>query len=369
MMQKNSSTRKKAIRTLSYVHAIREAFDQAMFKDKNVIIIGEGVPDPKNIFDSTTNLLEKYGANRVYDMPLSENGITGVCIGAAIRGLRPILIHQRLDFALLSLDQIINNAAKWHYMFNGQSKVPIVIRMIIGRGWGQGPQHSQSYQSIFAHIPGLKVVMPATAHDAKGILLSSIKDNNPIIFIEHRWLHHIEDEVPKDYYEIEIGKAKVIKKGKNITIAAFSYMVVESLIAARLIEKYFKITVEVIDMRSIRPMDSKSVITSVKKTKNLIVADTAYSFCSVASELIYQVTEKCFSFLTKPPTKICSPDYPTPTAQGMTKNYYPGPKEIVKEIIKLLNLEIDQNSLKLLLKESERKGMHDVPNRDFKGPF
>lgn len=356
-------------RRLSFIHAIREAFQMAMKKDKNVVLIGEGVPDPKHIFDSTTNLQEKFGKNRVFDMPLSENGITGVCIGAAIRGLRPILIHQRLDFSILSLDQIINNAAKWHFMFNGQSKVPLVVRMIIGRGWGQGPQHSQSYQSIFAHIPGLKVVMPSNAYDAKGLLLKSIKDNNPVIFIEHRWLHHIEDYVPNKYYEIELGKAKIIKSGKSITLVAFSYMVIESLIAVKALEKYLKINIEVIDMRSVKPLDADTVISSVKKTKNLIVCDTAHSFGSIASELIFQVISNCFNYLHCPPVKICSPDYPTPTAQSLTKNYYPGPIQICSEIMRVLNISAGNEILKSIFKECERKGMHDIPNTDFQGPF
>ena len=192
-MQGPMSMHKIEGRYITYVEAIREALDQAMDLDSSVIVIGEGVPDPKAIFNSTAGLREKYGVERVFDMPLAENGLTGVCIGAAISGMRPVMIHQRIDFALLSVDQLINNAAKWYYMFNGKSNVPLVIRMIVGRGWGQGPQHSQSLQALFALVPGLKVVMPTTAHDAKGMMMAAIKDNNPVIFIEHRWLHHVKD--------------------------------------------------------------------------------------------------------------------------------------------------------------------------------
>ena len=174
-------------REIKFGEAIREAIDICMRDDKSVFIIGEGVPDPRGIFGSTLGLKEKYGGDRVLDMPLSENGMTGVCIGAALKGMRPIMTHQRMDFALLSMDEIINNAAKWHYMFGGKINIPLVVRMIIGRGWGQGAQHSQNLQALFAHIPGLNVIMPTTPYDVKGLLISSVENNNPVIFIEHRW--------------------------------------------------------------------------------------------------------------------------------------------------------------------------------------
>lgn len=357
------------MREISFIDAIREGLDQSMEHDDHVIVIGEGVPDPKNIFNTTKGLQEKYGDQRVFDMPLAENGMTGVCIGAAIRGLRPVLIHQRVDFALLSLDQIINNAAKWHYMFNGKAIVPLVIRMIIGRGWGQGPQHSQSYQAMFAQVPGLKVVMPTTAQDAKGMLIAAIKDNNPVIFIEHRWVHHVVDDVPEHFYEVELGKARVLKEGTDITVAAFSYMVFETIIAAEALEKILGISVEVIDMRSVRPLDTPSVIASVRKTGRLVVADTAYAFGSIASELITSILDDCFDKLKKAPVKICSPDFPTPSSPSMNKDYYPTPRTIAEAIIKMMDIQVEIKKLENLIDEVERKGPHDIPNRDFKGPF
>ena len=188
------------VRELTYAQAIQEGLHQSMEADARVILVGEGVPDPKAIFATTAGLRDRFGSARVFDMPLSENGMTGICIGAALSGLRPVMVHQRIDFALLAMDQLVNNAAKWHYMFDGLANVPLVIRVIIGRGWGQGPQHSQSLQALFAHIPGFKVVLPATAYDAKGMLISAIEDNNPVIFIEHRWLHNIKDAVPAEPY-------------------------------------------------------------------------------------------------------------------------------------------------------------------------
>jgi len=225
-------------RKLRYCQAVNEAIDQCMAKDPNVYIMGLGVPDPKGVFGTTLGLQEKYGSSRVMDMPTAENGMTGIAIGSALVGMRPIMVHQRIDFFLLAMEQLVNQAAKWHYTFGGKSSVPLVVRLIIGRGWGQGPQHSQSLQAWFAHVPGLKVVMPTTAYDAKGLLISSIEDNNPIVFLEHRWLHNMVDYVPEETYRVELGKCKIMRAGTDITIAALSYMSVEALKAAEHLKKF-----------------------------------------------------------------------------------------------------------------------------------
>ena len=225
-----------------------------MAKDPSVYIMGLGVPDPKGVFGTTLGLQQKYGLKRVLDIPLSENAMTGVATGSALVGMRPIITHQRVDFALNAMEQMVNQAAKWHYMFGGQNRVPLVIRMIIGRGWGQGPQHPQSLQSWFAHVPGLRVVMPTTPHDAKGLLISSIEDDNPVIFIEHRWLHGISDHVPEGIYRVPLGKARVVREGRRVTIVATSYMVLESLRASETLSES-GIEAEVIDVRCLRPLD------------------------------------------------------------------------------------------------------------------
>ena len=354
---------------LSYIEAIRDAFEYSLSTDDNVIIIGEGVPDPKSIFNSTKDLQEKFGNNRIFDMPLSENGITGVCIGASLAGLRPVLIHQRIDFALLSLDQIINNAAKWRYMFNNQSTVPIVIRMIIGRGWGQGPQHSQSLQALFAHIPGLKVVMPATPRDAKGMMIAAIKDNDPVIFIEHRWLHNNVDLVPHGYYESSLDKARVVFLGEIITVATFSYMLIEAIIAVNAIKKVLGLSVELIDMRSVRPLDTQTVTTSILKTGRLLVLDTANKFCSVANELIFTVVSENFSNLKCAPQSICSPDRPIGTSPSLSKDYYPTPIFIIQKIIELCDIKVSVSDFNELVVLTEKNTPHDVPYKNFKGPF
>jgi pyruvate dehydrogenase E1 component beta subunit len=346
-------------RKLCYFEAIREGIDQAMNEFSNIVVIGEGVPDPKAIFMTTAGLSEKYGKKRVFDMPLSENGMTGICIGAAIDGMRVLMIHQRIDFAMLALDQIINNAAKWHYMFNGKMNVPIVIRVIIGRGWGQGPQHSQSLQALFAHIPGLKVVMPATAKDAKGMMIAALKDDNPVIFIEHRWLHHIEDVVPEDMYDSELDKAHILKQGTDVTVVATSLMVIEVLKAASVLVR-IGINIEVVDLRSIRPIDIKTIMQSVSKTKNLIVADTAWKTGGIAGEIIAQVTEQQFNILERAPLRIASPDHPVPTSYHMANNYYQDAEKVAEKIMDFFEYSSNRNVIYDQLKTSNPK---DVPNR------
>lgn len=356
-------------REISYAEAIREGLELSMSEDPRVIVIGEGVPDPKAIFNTTAGLRARFGESRVFDMPLSENGMTGVCIGAAISGIRPVMVHQRIDFSLLAMDQIVNNAAKWYYMFNGQSQVPLVIRMIIGRGWGQGPQHSQSLQAMFGQIPGLKVVMPTTAYDAKGILISAIEDDGPVITIEHRWLHHVRGYVPVGSYRVPLDKAKLLHEGQSITIAAFSHMSLEAFLAAKALKDCMEISVDVLDMRSVRPLDLEAVVDSLKKTGRLIIADTGSKTGGIAGELIAQVVEKAFNVLKSPPVRVASPDFPAPTSFFMTEGYYPEAQEIADTVLQVLEIEKDSDSYAKLCNSLSRKAFHDTPNRDFMGPF
>lgn len=359
----------QGLRQLNFVEAIREGLDLALEQDPSVLVIGEGVPDPKAIFTSTAGLQEKYGPQRVFDMPLAENGLTGVCIGAAISGMRPVMIHQRIDFAMLAMDQVVNNAAKWHYIFDGKARVPLVIRMIVGRGWGQGPQHSQSLQAMFASVPGLKVVMPTTAADAKGMMISAIEDDNPVVFIEHRWLHHVTDHVPEGVYRTPIDQARLLHEGGDVTIAAFSYMSLESLIAAKALQEYMNISVDLLDMRSVSPLDVPAVLNSLKITGRLVVADTAFKTGSVAGELVSQVAEQAFGYLKQAPVRIASPDHPVPTSPFMAAEYYPGPSQIAEVVIDLVGASRETQGYQALCKALVRRNRHDVPNRDFTGPF
>lgn len=354
---------------ITFAQAVREGLDQAMAEDPRVILIGEGVPDPKAIFDTTAGLRQKYGPQRVFDMPLAENGMTGICIGAALTGLRPVMVHQRIDFALLAMDQLINNAAKWHYMFDGKATVPLVVRMIVGRGWGQGPQHSQSLQAMFAQVPGIKVVMPTTAHDAKGMLIEAIADDNPVLFIEHRWLHQIKDSVPTGSYRVPLGKARRMLAGDAVTVAAFSYMAVESFIAAKALKTAFDINVEVLDMRSVRPLDVPSVVESVRRTGRLIVADTAFKTGSISGELVSQVVEQAFDALKTHPVRIASPDYPVPTSPSMTEHYYPTAQTVADAVLQMFGMRMDDDRYRDLSLSLLRSGPHDTPNRAFTGPF
>src|SRR3990167_5400520 len=305
---------------ISYVTAINEALHLAMERDEKVICFGLGVDDPKHIFKTTENLQERFGAERVFDMPTSENAMTGIGIGTSFRGFRSVMVHQRLDFFLLAMDQLVNAAAKWYYMFGGQVSVPIVIRLIIGRGWGQGPTHSQNLQAWFAHIPGLKVVMPASPADAKGLLLESIFDDNPVLFLEHRWLHNSEGEVPIGDYRVPLGKSRIAREGKDVTVVSMSYMTIEALQAACFLEKQ-GISCEIIDLRTIKPMDWDTIFTSIQKTQRLMVLDTGVTTGSVAGEIIARVCLDCFFLLRQAPVRIALPDNPEPTSFGRSEEH------------------------------------------------
>lgn len=356
------------LRHLTYAAAIKEAIDQCMEKDPRVFIIGEGVPDPKGIFGTTTGLQKKYGRGRVMDMPVSENALTGVCLGAALRGLRPIMTHQRVDFSLYAFDQIVNAVSKWYYMFGGKTPVPLVIRMIIGRGWGQGSQHSQSLQSLYAHIPGLKVVMPSTPYDAKGMLIAAVEDNNPVIFLEHRWLHNISDSVPKRYYKAPIKGPTLIREGRDVTLVTVSYMTVEGL---RAYEKLTKegISVELIDLRVLRPLNIDMIIKSVRKTGKLVVADTGWKTLSIASEIITRVCESAFNCLKVKPVRIALPDISTPTSYKLAEKFYPTSVTILKKTMEVLGL--DKKKIQKICTDYEKTITikSDVPDNEFKGPF
>lgn len=353
-------------RTITYGEAIRESLEQLLNSDERVYVIGEGVPDPKCIFGTTEGLQEKFGPDRVMDMPVAENGMTGILIGSAITGMRPILIHQRIDFSIYALDQVINNAAKWYSMFGGQSSCPIVIRMIIGKGWGQGNQHSQNLQSLYAHVPGLKVVMPSNAHDAKGMMIAAVRDNNPVIFIEHRWLHNTTSLVPKEMYEVEIGKSQVVKSGNDITIVSWSYMMLETIKASEYLGKD-GLSVEIIDIKSLSPFDFVTIKKSLQKTGRLLVVDASWKHGGFAGEILARVAEDDEINLKSQSKRITFPDYPSPSTPGLCQYYYATFEDIYIEAHKITNLK-KQNHLDEV-REYISKRVHDVPDQNFKGPF
>lgn len=348
---------------ITYAQAINDGMHEAMSLDQNVICFGLGVDDPKCIFGTTRGLKERFGGSRVFDMPTAENAMTGVAIGASLNGLRPVMVHQRLDFFLLTMDQIVNNAAKWHYMFGGQKSVPITIRLILGRGWGQGPTHSQSLHAWFSHIPGLKVVMPTSADDAKGLLMSSIFDANPVLILEHRWLHNTIAAVPSGDYRVPIGRAKLLRTGDAITVVAMSYMVIEAIHAVDHLTDH-GIHCELIDLRTIAPIDWPLIFASIKKTGRLLVLDTGAATGSVAGTIISRAVAECWSSLKDTPLSIAMPDIPEPTSFGLTKDLYPTAETIVTMINHILRTDIPVDAL-----QSERQHPHDVPGDWFTGPF
>lgn len=355
-------------RQIKYYEAILEATDQKMAQDPNVYIMGLGVPDPKAIFGTTAGLAEKYGPDRVMDMPTSENAMTGVAVGTAILGMRPIMTHQRVDFFILALDQLINNAAKWHYMFGNQMKVPLVIRLIIGRGWGQGPQHSQTLHSFFAHIPGLKVVMPSTPYDAKGLLVSAIEDDNPVVYLEHRWLHNVFGEVPSEMYRVPIGKAKIVQQGSDVTLVACSHMTLEAFRAVKWLQEE-GVSAELIDLRTIKPLDKETILESIRKTGRLVVIDPDWKTAGFSAELLAIAAEEAHSSLKVAPVRIAHPDRLTPTSWALANHFYPTAKHIAMEVLKMMQKPI---KAKQLLEEIIKQSMQiplDVPDKEFTGPF
>ncbi len=315
-------------RKLQYSLAINEALYQMMALDNSVFLIGQGVKSPWYVGNTCRDLLQKFGAKRVIDTPVSENAITGAAVGAAIAGMRPVVVHPRMDFMLYALDPIINEAANWHYMYGGESSVPVVIWGIINRGGEQAAQHSQALHALFAHIPGLKVVMPSTPYDAKGLMISAIKDDNPVIYIDDRWLYGNEGIVPEEIFEVEIGKGVIRREGNDVTLVSASYMAFESVKAAQDLVKE-GIDVELIDLRTVKPLDQELLIESVKKTGRMVVADGGWRTCGVAAEISALVSENCYEYLKAPVKRVTLPDTPAPASSVLEKEYYKSSKDII----------------------------------------
>jgi pyruvate dehydrogenase E1 component beta subunit len=316
----------------SYADALQQGLSQAMELDDRVFVLGQLVDYKPGVFGTTTGLVEKFGADRVQDFPVSESVMTSAAIGAALAGMRPVLIHHRLDFMIYSMDAIVNWLSLWRFKSDNQSGLPVTIRAIVGKGWGQGPQHSKSLHAWFAHLPGIKVAMPATAFDAKGLLLESIFSEDPTIIIEHRSLFGLSDNVPTEPYRVRFGKAIVRRTGKSATIAAIGIMVPLALrAAAQLSEK--SIDVEVVDMRTVSPLDSATVCESVVKTGRLIVADPAWRTGSVAAEIMAAVCERVGRDLKANPARVCLPDSHTPMSSALEQIYYPDETTIVNQVL------------------------------------
>lgn len=319
-------------RIITYAEAIREATGQEMARDASVILMGLGVDDMRGLLGTTKGLVKKFGPKRVFDTPLSEDGMTGVAIGAALSGLRPIHTHVRMDFLTIAMNQLINVAAKARYMYGGAVSVPLVVRTLIGDGWGA--QHSQGLHSFFMHVPGLKVVAPSNPYDAKGCLIQSIRDNNPVIFVEHFKLYEQTGYVPKKPYAVSLGKARVVKSGKNITLVGVSYMATECLRAADYL-KSAGVSAEVIDPITLSPLDINTIVRSVRKTGRLLVADTAWTACGSAAEIVAGVVER----LGKKNVEVMRVGFapvPAPTTKPLEDLFYPTAESIAGKAYQLV---------------------------------
>lgn len=341
-------------RKITFSDAINEALHQEMARDSSVFVYGI----ENKVFGSLKGLAEKFGQERCFVTPLSEEAMTGIGLGASLNGMRPIHTHIRIDFFLLSMNQLINMISSYHYGTRGMLRVPLVIRAVVGRGWGQGFQHSKSLHSLFAHIPGLKVIMPTTPYDAKGLLTSAIRDDNPVISIEHRWLYWQEGHVPEYSYTVPIGEPNVLRKGSDITIVATSWMNVEAVKAAEILAKQ-GIQLEVIDLRSAAPLNDELIIDSVNKTGHCIVADNDWVHCGLSAEIAARISEKCFGKLRSPVARIGFAHTPCPTTRPLENEFYPNAINIIRAV---------ENKLRLSPTDLTGEEFYSHENR-FKGPF
>ena len=346
------------MRLITYCEALNEAMVQEMERDETIFVYGIGVPDHKRVFGSTNNILEKFGPDRCFDTPISEDSMTGLALGAAVNGLRPIHVHIRVDFMLLAINQLANMVSSFRYGSGGRCGVPMVIRAVVGRGWGQGFQHSKSMHATFAHIPGLKVVLPTTPADAKGLLTAAIQDDDPVLVFEHRWLYWQVGEVQEKPFTVPLGKACVVREGKDLTIVATSWLNVEAVHAANILSKH-GIEVEIVDPRTIVPLDEATIFKSVEKTQRCIIADNDWVYCGFGSEIAAIVSEKCFGSLKGPVKRIGFPQTPCPTARHLENAFYPNAEAIVRKVEAMLGL----SPLDL---SNESFYSHE---KKFKGPF
>jgi acetoin:2,6-dichlorophenolindophenol oxidoreductase subunit beta len=318
-------------RQLSYAKAILEATDQAMGLCPDVVVLGQLVDTQSGIFGTTTGLVKKYGPERVQDFPVAENLMTATGMGAALTGLRPVLCHQRLDFMIYSLDAIVNWLGLWRFKSNMKSAMPVTIRTIVGKGWGQGPQHSKNLQTWFAHIPGIRVAVPATAYDAKGLMLEAILGETPTIFVEGRGLYSMTDDVPEQPYRVRFGQAAIRREGTDATVVAVGLMVPLALRAAAILEKE-GISIEVVDPRTIAPLDRKTICDSAFKTRRLVVADGTWRSFGSASEIITCVAENLGDKLKAKPVRVTLPDSHTPMSSALEPEFYPDENDIVAAV-------------------------------------
>jgi pyruvate dehydrogenase E1 component beta subunit len=325
------------MRQLKYWEAISEGLVQSMEADPAVFIAGIGVDDFKGVFGTTRAAYERFGASRIIEIPNCENAFAGIAIGAAAVGKRPVVVHPRNDFMFLALDQIINLAAKWKYMYAAEHGVPVVFRGIVGRGWGQGATHSQSLQALFAHFPGLYVAAPAFAADAKGLLCAALQGDTPVVLLENRALYDLQGEVPDDPRPVPFGRGRIVRAGTDITVVGASLMAYEAARAAEVLAEH-GISCEVIDPRSMRPLDESIILQSLRKTGHLVVADTSWSMYGFASEVAALAAEKGHAWLRAPVRRVTPPDCPAPVSKPLEDAFHPTPLTIMQACLDVLGV-------------------------------
>ncbi|MBW1669294.1 MAG: alpha-ketoacid dehydrogenase subunit beta [Deltaproteobacteria bacterium] len=323
------------MREITYAQALNEALRECMKEDERVILLGEDIGKYGGIFQVTAGLLHEFGDKRVIDTPISEAAFVGASVGAALTGMRPVAEIMFIDFTTVCMDMIINQMAKMHYMFGGRGKVPMVLRTNIGAGRGAAAQHSQSFHALYVHIPGLLVAAPSTPYDAKGLLTEAIKNENPVIFVEHKKLYVEKGPVPEESYSIPFGKADIKREGKDLTIVATHALVLRSLRAAEEVAKE-GIDVEIIDPRTLTPLDKDTILKSVEKTGRLLVADEGHKTCGVAAEISAIVAEEGIYSLRAPVQRVCSPDTPVPFSPPLEQSYIPDEKNLIPAIRRLM---------------------------------
>jgi len=342
---------------ITFRRALNLALEKEMEADPDVFVFGLDVPDHKRLYGSTAGLVERFGAERCFGTPLSEDAMTGVALGAAISGLRPVHVHIRVDFMLLAMNQIANMVSNLRYLSGGHLRIPLVIRAIIGRGWGQSAQHSKSLQSIFGHLPGLKVVLPSSPQDAYSLLRSSIRDDNPVIFLEHRWLYDVEGEVD-DEQTVPLGSCAVRRSGDALTVVCTSWMNVEAIKAAEVLAQR-GVELEVIDVRTVAPLDARPIIGSVRKTRHCIVADYDWVFCGFGAELAALISYQCFGVLQHPVERLGFAHVPCPTTRPLENLFYPSAVSIIRTAERMLGLNETDLCGEVFYSHEQR----------FKGPF
>ena len=331
----SEADKKEKERFLSYTEAEKEAVELMLKKSSDIVLMGQGINDENAMFGVTDGLFEKYGTDRIFDTPLAETGLTGVAIGLAMSGYKVLYMHNRPDFLYLAMDQIINHAAKYSYMSGGQVDIPLVVWSVTGQGWGSAAQHSQNIHGIMMQVPGLKIVMPTTPADAKGLLKTAIDDKSPVLFLEHRRLFGQKQVVPEGEYEVPFGKGVLRREGTDVTVIAISAMVIDAIEASGRLQEE-GISTEVIDLRTVKPYDRELLISSVSKTKRVVIADTSWITGSVAKEISEFIYRELFGILEKRIEIVALPDVPTPAAYVLEDIYYQNADSIYNAVKRLM---------------------------------